>query len=112
MGWKKIQILFVIISVQTLAYSQGNLYTSYTTPAKRSELYRRLVTNSINSNLKLPLTDSTEEKYTEAFSALELLKYHTPWVDKKVLSIMDSIDSGSRGFKRSFLELVFANYPG
>ena len=112
MGFKKIQILFAFTFIQFLAYAQDNLYTSYTTSAKRTELYRKLVTNSINKNLKLPLVDSTEEKYTDAFSALELLKYHSPWVDKKIATIMDSIDSRTRGFKRSFLELIFANYPG
>lgn len=112
MAFKKIQILLLFLCIQVLAFSQDNLYTSYTTPAKRSELYRRLVQNSINKNLKLPLNDSTEEKYTEAFSALELIKYHSPLVDKKVFTTMDSIDSRTRLFKRSFLELIFANYPG
>ncbi len=100
-------IFFSLSSVQ----AQDNLYTSYTTAGERIKLYRNLVGNSINKNLGLALTDSTEDKWEEAFGAMELLLYKNMWVDARIKYAFDSIQHRSKDFQRSLLELAYTNYP-
>ncbi|MEO6328840.1 MAG: hypothetical protein ABIO55_07905 [Ginsengibacter sp.] len=90
--------------------AQGNLYTSYTTVERRAKLYDNLIKTSIHKNLSLPLNDSTEENWQEAFSALELLEYRSPLVDNKITSAFDSNDYRSIYFQKALMELVYANY--
>ena len=103
--------LLVIICSSNTIKSQDNLYTSYTTAASRTKLYRNLTTNSINKNLSIPLSDITEEKWQEAFWALELLQYKTPWIDDRVAKAFDSVEYRSVYFQKALMELAYANYP-
>jgi hypothetical protein len=70
---------------------------------------RNLVKN-INSNLLLPLTDSTEENWQEAFGAMELLHYKEAFIDARIRTAMDSISRRSPGFKRALVTLVYTLY--
>src|SRR5258705_12371237 len=111
--FKKIKIflfLLITISISDIVKSQDNLYTSYTTTERRAKLYYNLIKTSINKNLSLPLTNSTEENWEEAFSALELLEYRSPWVDKKIITTFDSIDNQRIYFQKALMEVVYANY--
>ncbi|MBA2249823.1 MAG: hypothetical protein H0W12_06480 [Chitinophagaceae bacterium] len=98
--------------MQLTINAQDNLYTSYTTPAARIKLFRNLVNNSINKNLSFSLNDSTEDRWAEAFSALELLLYKNNWVDEKINKAFDSLQSRSAIFQRELMELAYTNYPG
>src|ERR1700712_5647859 len=102
-------IVLLLIFVQHKAGAQDNLYTSYTTAEARVKLYRNIVNNSINKNLSLPLNDSTEENWEEAFGALELLLYKNDWVNNKVHLASDSIQYRSNTFQKNFLELAYTN---
>jgi hypothetical protein len=111
---KKLKIfLFLLIAVSNLNIikAQDNLYTGYTTAANRTKLYRNLTTTSINKNLSIPLTEFTEEKWQEAFWALQLLQYKTPWIDDRVAKAFDSIEFRSNYFQKALMELAYANYP-
>ncbi|HQW84432.1 MAG TPA: hypothetical protein PK987_08230 [Ferruginibacter sp.] len=105
--------IFLITTFNTTAFAQSeNIPVAlFTTQQNRIKEYRNLVNNSINKNLSLPLSDTTEEFWQDAFSALELLQYHSPWVDGSIRLAFDSLEKRSIIFQRSFLELVFANYP-
>src|SRR6266436_4309123 len=108
---KKIKLflfLLITISISNIIKAQDNLYTSYTTTERRAKLYDNLIKTSINKNLSLPLTDSTEENWEEAFSALELLEYKSPWVDNKISIAFDSIDHHSIYFQKALMEVVYA----
>ncbi len=92
------------------AFAQDNLYTSYTTVKAREKLFNNL-NRSINANLSLPLNDSTEEKWQEAFWALELLQLTSPQLDKKISSGFDSILHRSEDFQKALTGLAYSNYP-
>ena len=103
-------IVLISLFLQLKVVAQDNLYTSYTTADARVKLYRNLINNSINKNLSIPLNDSTEENWEEAFGALELLLYKNDWVNNKVQTAFDSIQFRSDHFKKMLLELAYTNY--
>jgi hypothetical protein len=104
-------ILFFCIK-QLLAQYDVPLYTSYTTESARAKMNERLIKNSITKNLLLPLSDSTEENWQDAFDAMEVMNYHSPFVESKVYAAFDSIGIRSASFQRALLELAYTNYPG
>jgi hypothetical protein len=102
----------LIFSSQTLmAQYDVPLYTSYTTNAERAKLYERLVKNSINKNLSIPLTDSTEENWEEAFGAMEVLLYRSAFSDGKIHRAFEETELRSIDFQKALLELAYTNYP-
>jgi hypothetical protein len=111
----KLAIVFFLLffSIQQLfAQYDVPLYTSYTTEAARTKMNERLIKNSITKNLSLPLTDSTEENWQDAFDAMEVMNYHSAFVESKVHNAFDSIGVRSISFQRALMELAYANYPG
>jgi len=110
------KLLFIIIilfpfSQQLLAQYDIPLYTSYTTDAARQKMNGDLIKNSITKNLLLPLSDSTEENWQEAFDAMEVMQYNTPSTESRINEAFDSISGRSIYFQRALLELAYANYP-
>ena len=77
---------------------------------KRNILYRNLVQNTITKNLSLPLSFDTEENWIDAFWAIELLRYQSPWINGRINTAIDSIEKRSPIFQRALLELVFSSY--
>lgn len=104
-------ILFFCIE-QISAQYDVPLYTSYTTDIARAKMNERLIKNSITKNLLLPLSDSTEENWQEAFDAMEVMQFNTPFAESKVSTAFDRIGIRSVYFQRALLELAYANYPG
>ena len=105
-------LIFTFSSLQLFAQYDVPLYTPYTTDAARAKLYERLTTYSINQNLSLPLTDSTEEKWEEAFDAIEVLLYKSPFTNGKIHIAFENIEERSAAFQKALLELAYTNYPG
>ena len=89
---------------------QSNLFTSYTTAQSRAQLYRNLV-NTINKNLSRQLDETSEDYWQQAFSAIELLAYKQPWIEKKIKYALDSISNRSTAFQTGLLEMINTNYP-
>ncbi|MES2847813.1 MAG: hypothetical protein V4685_02070 [Bacteroidota bacterium] len=86
------------------------LFFSKNTKAEnRQRLYKSLV-SGINRNLSLPLTDSTEENWMDAFYSIELLRYKSPWVEGKVYEAFKKVETRSVYFQKALLELAYANY--
>lgn len=113
--FRKFSIVFFILFVfiqQSFAQYDVPLYTSYTTEAARTKMNERLIKNSITKNLSLPLTDSTEENWQDAFDAMEVMNYHSTFVESKVHNAFDSIGVRSIPFQRALMELAYTNYPG
>jgi hypothetical protein len=75
--------------------------------ANREKVYSNTVKNSIIKNLSLPLTDSTEENWEDAFYAMEVLNYKQPWTNEKIKMAFDSIGKRSPEFQRSLLEMLY-----
>ena len=87
------------------------LYTSYTTSAARTKLYERLIKNTITKNLSMPLTDSTEENWQEAFTAMEVLDFTSPFTLAKIHTGFDNIETKSAFFQKALLEVIYTLYP-
>lgn len=85
-------------------------FAQQTTKANRIKEYRHLL-NNINSNLLLPLTDSTEENWQDAFDAMELLNYRTAFIDARIRTVMDSVTYRNTAFQKAILQLVYPLYP-
>ncbi|HVZ98468.1 MAG TPA: hypothetical protein VG847_16415, partial [Chitinophagaceae bacterium] len=110
---KKYLFKFILLTVvHSAIFAQYNppLYASYTTTAEKTKLHDRLI-KSIHSNLSVPLTDSTEENWEDAFDAIEVLLYHSPLSDQKIATAFDSLDKRTVEFQQSLLEMIYANYP-
>jgi hypothetical protein len=87
------------------------LFFKGATREKRNTLYRNIVQNTITKNLSLPLTVDTEENWMDAFGAIELLRYQSPWINGRIALAIDSMEKRSPNFQRALLELVFSSYP-
>ena len=104
--------ILIFCSLKIFAQYNAPLYTSYTTDAARAKLYERLTKYSITQNLSTPLTDSTEENWEDAFSAIEVLLYKSPFTNEKIHKAFENIDERSIDFQKALLQLVYSNYPG
>jgi hypothetical protein len=103
-------LLFIFLSVYSLP-APAQLYFKGTLKANREKLHRNLVQNTINKNLSLPLTDSTEEYWQDAFNAMEITRYQSLWVNDRITIAAEQMNSRSLSFQRSSLELLYACYP-
>ncbi len=102
----------LIFSSQTIfAQYDAPLFTSYTTEAARAKMNERLIKNTIIKNLSLPLNEETEENWQQAFEAMEVMEYNTPFTKNKIHSAFDSIEARSISFQRALLEAVYTIYP-
>ena len=110
----KLSLLFVFflsVSFTCAAQYEAPLYTSYTTKVAREKIHQRLINYTINKNLSVELNDSTEEKWEEAFGAIELLIYKSPLSDKKIHDAFANAKDGSLEFQRSLIEVAYSVYP-
>ena len=101
--------IFLCLGVQ--AQTEKPPYVSNTMKEARAKEYRSLINNSILKNLLINLTDSTEENWQDAFGAMELLNYRTPFIDARIHIAMDSVEKRSTGYQRSLLEMIYPLYP-
>ncbi|MEO9022265.1 MAG: hypothetical protein ABI290_09050, partial [Ginsengibacter sp.] len=108
-------LIFCFVSIFTFnsAFAQYDvpLYTSYTTTQERAKMYDRVVKYTINYNLSLPLTDTTEENWEDAFNAMEVFNFKSTETFNKIKSAFDSIQNRSTSFQRTLLEAVYTLYP-
>lgn len=104
--------IFLFCNAQLSAQYNAPLYTSYTTDAARARMKEGLIKNSIEKNFLLPLSDSTEENWEDAFDAMEVMNYNTTFTQRKVHSAFDSIEKRSVSFQRALMEMAYSNYPG
>ena len=112
MKLKRIILFSLVISCQyTTAQSPADVYVKDAMKINRVRLYQNLVKNTITKNLSLPLTDSTEENWMDAFYAIQLTRYTSPWTENRVRSSFASIERRSDDFRFSLLELVYDIYP-
>lgn len=106
--------LFFITVWMIAGAVQGHaqLYYKGTLKANREKTYGNLVRNTINKNLENPLTAATTVDWEGAFNAMEVLRYHNPWINGRIDSAVTYMHQLPLGFQRATLELLHANYPG
>jgi len=107
------RVLLTILLLASLScYSQGTVVFKDGTKAKRDNLYRHLVNNTISKNLALPLSDSTEDNWQDAFYAIALLQNKDPKIDRKINEAVNDVLNRSVSFQRALLEILYDRYPG
>ena len=107
---KKIYVLSIMMLLfcHTNAQTDSAVYSKFTTAQNRAKFYSNIIKNSITKNLSLPLNDSTEENWEDAFSAIELIYYKETWTKIKLKTAADDLTKRSTEFQRSFIELLYA----
>lgn len=104
-------VFYLFVSFTCFAQYEAPLYTSYTTKVAREKMHQRLINYTINKNLSVELNDSTEEKWEEAFGAIELLIYKSSVVDKKIHNAFADAENRSLEFQRSLIEVAYSVFP-
>lgn len=102
-------ILIVFCFSTAKAQKDTSVFAHFATSAVRTKLNAG-ISHSIGF-LSQPLTDSTEELWQDAFASMELVYHTSPWEESRLRYAFDSVEYRSPGFQRSFIELIFANYP-
>ena len=105
-------LLLILVMGMTVQSQPARLLSKDVLKEKREKIYRNLVQQSIIGNLSKPLTDSTSEDWESAFSAMELIRYHSAWADQQIILAADRAFDLPASFQSSLLELLYANYPG
>lgn len=105
-------LIFSAAFVNSWAQYEAPLYTSYTTSKARAAMVQRIHANTITGNLQLPLSDSTEENWMDAFDAMEVFKVNTSFTFQKLQQAFDSVQSRSIPFQKKLMEVAYANFPG
>jgi hypothetical protein len=115
---KQIRLLKIIIGIFFMLFTLHSIAQTNVIPvykgaikANREKTYSNIVKNTITKNLSLPLTDSTEENWEDAFYAMEVLDYRQPWVIEKIKIAFIGIEKRSIGFQRALIEFCYAMYP-
>ena len=103
-------LVLVFLCLNLSAQKDVIPFARQATKDNRTREYQNLL-NTINKNLLLPLTDSTEENWQNAFDAMELLNYRTAFIDARIRSTMDSVAYRSTAFQKAILQLIYPLYP-
>lgn len=100
------------MSTANLCVAQSGLsvFVKDAKAANRERLYKSLI-STINKNLSLPLTPDTEENWIDAFNAIELTRYTSPWIESKIRSAFNDIVLRTVDFQKSLVEIAYSNYP-
>lgn len=106
-------ILFVLLFVSFISFAQKDTIPFFKGALKenRDKHYKNLINNTITVNLSLPLADSTEANWEDAFWAMELTLYRSPLITPRIKLALDSALVRSYEFQRSLVEMVYALYP-
>ncbi|AFH48739.1 Hypothetical protein IALB_1028 [Ignavibacterium album JCM 16511] len=108
-------LLFVFISLifiqcSSEIYKKDDFYSQATLKTEREKFYSTAIYETINQSLSLPLTDSTESKYTSAFWAMELLQFRNEVTDKAISNSLTDFQNRSITFQRALMEIIFTLY--
>jgi hypothetical protein len=106
-----VAVFLLIINFTAAAQTDSIPVFKNAIAANRAKTYSNIVKNTITKNLSLPLTDSTEENWEDAFYAIEVLDYRQPWIIVKIKTAFTGIEKRSAGFQRALLEFCYAMYP-
>lgn len=108
-------LLFVFISLffiqcSSEIYKKDDFYSQATLKTEREKFYSTTINQTINQSLSLPLTDSTESKYTSAFWAMELLQFRNEITDKAISNSFTDFQNRSIAFQRALMEVIYTLY--
>ncbi|MCW3090459.1 MAG: hypothetical protein JWP81_1528 [Ferruginibacter sp.] len=104
-------LLLLSFSISAFSQTDSAVYCKAASRENRNSLHRKIIQYSITGNLSLPLNETTEENWMDAFGAMELVRYKSPWADGKIHIAFDSLEKRSAGFQRALVELAYTLYP-
>ncbi len=78
---------------------------------EKREAFYKMVTNTIDKTLLLPLNAASEEKWISAFYNIALVNYKTATLDSRIDYVAKIINQQSDDCKKGFLNLVNTLYP-
>ncbi|MBX9784414.1 MAG: hypothetical protein K2X48_14080 [Chitinophagaceae bacterium] len=67
--------------------------------------------DQIHQTIKLPLNDSTSQKWMGAFWAMELMLYKPAGYEEKISLQLSRLSQMGPGFQRAFFEMLYTLYP-
>ncbi|MEO5891037.1 MAG: hypothetical protein ABIQ31_12330 [Ferruginibacter sp.] len=110
-------LLFLCLYISCFSFTaftqkDSTVYFKGATKENRDKLHRNFLQNTITGNLSLPLNEETEDNWIDAFGAIELLHFKSPWTDGRIGIAFDSITKRSIDFQRALLELAYASFRG
>ncbi|CAN5766627.1 hypothetical protein BH11BAC4_BH11BAC4_07870 [soil metagenome] len=105
------RFLLIIVSLVSFQHAFTQTVLTDVLRANRKKLYSNIVRYTINTNLKGALADSTEEDWQDAFRAMELIHYRSPWIDNRIRIGINDLQNRSIDFQRAMLELIYCMYP-
>jgi hypothetical protein len=89
-----------------------SIFAPSTKEEARSNFYRLQVNEHIQKALSMPLKDTAAERaWSDAFWAMALLNYKSPWAHNKILAAAKDLDKRTASFQRAFFQFSYANYP-
>lgn len=110
---QKIILIFIALGFVVCfdANAQNDTVPSvtFTTAQNRTKEYRAIV-NRINKTLSISLTNNSEEDWQDAFNAIELIQYKSPWINGRIRIAVESAENRTVEFQKSLLELIYSNY--
>lgn len=105
-----ISLVFVLFCSNVFAQKDSIPFFKGALKANRDKEFAN-IQKAIVKKLSVPLSDSTEQIWEDAFYYMELIGYKEDWAFTKIKSAFDSINSRTKDFQTSLLELCYANYP-
>ncbi len=110
----RISFFILLLFVSLVSFSQylpADVQTDFASKQNREALRKKMIDTSINLNLKLPLADSTEGEWIDAFWAMELLRVKNDFTERKLTEAWKKAATLSEDFQSNLLEVSFSLYP-
>ncbi len=111
-----LSLLFALINLSCIVHNSpvkvsNKLIDPRTTKEARVAYKENLYNNVIPNNMKLSLSDSTEEGWIKAFNAMELMLDTNKAYVPEIRKALDLFDKRSTRFQRYLLEAAYILYP-
>ncbi len=91
--------------------SIGPLKDAFTSDSARTSFKKNLTENIIGKNLNLPLNDSTEKNWDQAFWGMELILDSSRSAETHIKNSFKYFSAGSLSFQRSMMEAAYTLFP-
>ena len=106
-GLLLIGILFICRNLD--AQLPLNNYSKFASAPVRRNFYESIIKNTINKGLSLSVSPANEDKFIDAFNAINIINYHQAWINAVISKCVDSIENFTADYQQSLLDLIYAN---
>lgn len=105
-----ILITVIFYNCSSQIYKNDDFFSESALKTERENFLNKTINQTIIQSLKLPLTDSTEEKYISAFWAMELIQFRNQTTDEAIKNSLKDFHKRSLSFQRALLEVLYSLY--